>query len=101
MIDVQSLRLIAALASFALLVNIYDWLRLFQITGFFVTLVEKTLTDILPFMFLFALAMLAFGVPYALIDLNREDEGEGNLIKSQFFTWVLDVVYNQFMLAIG
>ena len=92
LIEVKTLRVMAAFACFGLLLNVYDWLRLFESTAFFVTLVEKTLKDIKWFMLLFFLALLVFGVPYALINLNRDDDSE--LISSIFFWWVLDIIYN-------
>ena len=99
LIEVKTLRVMAAFACASLLVNIYDWLRLFESTAFFVTLVEKTLKDIKWFMLLFFLALLVFGVPYSMVNMNRDEESE--LISTLFFWWVLDIVYNQFMLAIG
>ena len=38
-IKIQTLRILAALATFLLFVNIYDWLRLFEQTAFYVKLV--------------------------------------------------------------
>ena len=49
----------------------YDWLRLFDATAFYITLIEITLTDILPFLVLFIVALLTFGIPLTMLTMNR------------------------------
>lgn len=98
-ISVESLRIIAAFASFFTLVKIIDWLRLFEETAFFYYLVEVTLYDIRYFVVLLMTALLMFGVPLVFLDANSMSEKE--LIEGIFGFWVLDLIYNQYLLSLG
>lgn len=78
-VQIKHLRIGAALASCLLIIKIYDWLRLFEKTAFFIKLVEVMLKDIKWFTVLFFVALLMFGVPI----------------------WLIDCLVNQYVLAIG
>ena len=89
----------AALASSALFIKLYDWLRLFKSTSFYVLLVKLTIKDILPFMTLFAVSLLIFGMPMSFLSLNRTEDAA--LIDNSFGYWLLDTLYNQFLISLG
>ena len=95
MVDLQELRTISALAILLLVVKIYDWLRLFETTAFYVQLLWATLTKIVPFMILFVVALLLFGLPLAMLNQNRlYYNDDDQIIKELLFGWLYDVVYN-------
>ena len=71
-----SLRLMAALATWSLLIKAYDWMRLFDSTAFFILLIENTLGDIKAFMVLLSIALLTFGLPLSMLDMDRSGEGQ-------------------------
>ena len=99
LISVQNLRVMAALASCALFIKLYDWLRLFKSTSFYVLLVKLTVKDILPFMTLFAVSLLIFGMPMNMLSHNRDDEE--TLVDDSFGYWLLDTIYNQYLISLG
>ena len=98
-LDEQNLRIMAAFSSCSLMIKFYDWLRLFESTSFFILLIERTLNDILFFMILFTVAILAFGLPMSMLDLNRAEGSE--LIQSSYGFWLFDLILNQYLLSLG
>lgn len=99
MIDLETLRVMAAVASFCLLAEFFDWLRLFEQTAFYITLVIETLNDIRAFIILIIASLMLFGVPMVMLDLNRDD---GNLnIEPIFGSWSANMFLNQYFLALG
>ena len=96
-IEVQ--RVISALASFLTVLKIFDWLRLFEETAFYVLLVQETLWDIRFFMLLLLTTLLMFGVPLVL--LQGSSPAGKELIDSSFGYWMIDLFFNQYMVALG
>ena len=70
-IDTKTLRVIAALASLLLISKIFDWLRLFDRTAFYVQLLGSTLNEIKEFILLFVVALLLFGLPLSMLNKTR------------------------------
>eukprot|EP00353_Schmidingerella_taraikaensis_P012617 CAMPEP_0185586908 /NCGR_PEP_ID=MMETSP0434-20130131/46624_1 /TAXON_ID=626734 ORGANISM="Favella taraikaensis, Strain Fe Narragansett Bay" /NCGR_SAMPLE_ID=MMETSP0434 /ASSEMBLY_ACC=CAM_ASM_000379 /LENGTH=186 /DNA_ID=CAMNT_0028208379 /DNA_START=145 /DNA_END=702 /DNA_ORIENTATION=+ len=79
-VSIESLRILAAFASCLLFVNIYDWLRLFESTAFYVTLVQETLQEARWFMLLVLVALVVFGMPMSMLALNRTDNPKKSLV---------------------
>ena len=73
-ISEENLRIIASFASCFLMIKLYNWLQLFEKTAFYVMLVELTIKGIVGFMILFVVALIAFGLPLSVLDLNRDEE---------------------------
>ena len=71
-IDANSIRPMAALASLLLTSKIFDWLRLFDRTAFYVQLLGATLDQIKEFMLLFTVALLTFGLPLSMLNQTRQ-----------------------------
>ena len=96
-LDMAELRLIAALASCAMMLKSGDWLRLFEDTGFFIELLVQTLIDIRAFMYLMGIAFLTFGIPTMMLELNWTADGTqgfwGNMVKG--------VLYGQYLISLG
>ena len=93
LLDGEILRTMAAISSSLLVAKIYDWLRLFENTGFYVQLLEATVSSIGWFMLLFLVALLVFGLPLSMLSLSREGEDERIMDYTLFF-WLYDVLYN-------
>ena len=73
-VPVETLRLIAAVASCLLVIKIYDWLRLFETTSFYIQLVTLTIYDIGSFMILFSVALFMISIPVSIMNLSRSDQ---------------------------
>ena len=98
-IPIESLRVMASFAICLLTLKIYDWLRLFETTSFFILLIGRTFIDIGPFMIFFAVALIAFGLPMSILDLNRSEDAA--LISETYGYWFLDALINQYLLSLG
>ena len=99
MIPVESLRVFAAFASLFTLAKLFDWLRLFEKTGFYVKLVGETLNDIKYFILLLLTTLVMFGVPVVMLDASSSEDKD--LMEKVFNFWLLDLFYTQYMLALG
>lgn len=96
----EAQRVIAAMATLCLWIKVLDWCKLFGPTSFFVRLISETIYDIRYFMIIFVVALMMFGMPLYILQLNR---GEENNIVNETFGgfWFLNAFYNQYMLALG
>lgn len=99
-INVREMRTVAAFASFFLVLKLYDWLRLFEKTAFYVKLLSMTLQGIGYFMLLLGIGLLLFGIPLSMISLNRILDDQ-RLIKDRTFFWLVDIILNQYLTALG
>ena len=61
----------AAIITFALMIKMYDALRLFEKPAFYILLISETFKDVLSFLLLFLIALMMFGFPTMFINLNR------------------------------
>lgn len=67
----ESQRVIAALATLCLWIKVLDWCKLFGPTSFFIKLIIETIIDIKYFMIIFTVALMMFGMPLYILQLNR------------------------------
>jgi hypothetical protein len=79
--------------------KVFDWLRLFGKTSFFILLMTETLWEIRYFMVLIFLTLAMFGIPMAVLNQNREEDQ--NVISKTFDLWIIDMIINQYLLALG
>ena len=93
------MRIFAAFASCLILLKLFDWLRLFERTAFYVLLIRDTLDDIRYFMVLILDMLMIFGIPLVMLDANSNEDKQ--LIDSAFNFWLLDLVFNQYLLSLG
>ena len=93
------LRVVAAISSTLTMVKIFDWLRLFEDTAFYVLLVGETLFDVRYFLLLLLTTLIMLGVP--LVILNSSSQEEKELYDGVFDFWVFDLMYNQYLLSLG
>ena len=101
LITIDIHRKLAAFVSCLLILKVYDWLRLFETTSFYMQLVYLTVANIFSFMILFLIALLMFGVPISMINLGRTQEEDSTLVTPYFQNWFLDAIFNQYMLSLG
>ena len=99
LIAIGHLRALAAVASCTLMVKVFDWLRLFENTAFYILLVQETMKDIKAFLILLLTTLMMFGIPMVMLDLNRTEENA--LVDPTFGFWLLNLLLNQYMLALG
>ena len=99
MIPIEYLRVCAAFASLFTLTKLLDWLRLFEKTGFYVKLVAETLNDIKYFILLLLTTLIMFGVPVVMLDASSDKDKD--LIDKASNLWIFDLMYTQYMLALG
>ena len=88
---IQYLRVCAAFASLFTLMKLFDWLRLFEKTGFYVKLVGETLNDIKYFILLLLTTLMMFGVPVVMLDASSDKEKD--LIDKVSNLWIFDLIY--------
>lgn len=98
-LPLEFLRPMAAIASCTLLIKVFDWLRLFEKTAFYILLVEETMRDVSSFLILLLTALMMFGVPMIMLNLNRVDQN--SIVDDPFGFWVLNMLLNQYLLALG
>ena len=99
LIPLETLRPIASIASCALLLKVFDWLRLFESTAFYIKLMSETLYDIRPFLILILTALATFGVPMIILNLNLDAESQ--VVDDVFGFWLVNMLLNQYLLALG
>ena len=102
MITHYSTGAVRSIAILSLWSNFFDWLRLVDQTSFYIKLIEKTFTDIVQFMILFLIALAMIGsAMYALERSFDFGESPDRIVDNTFDFFILDLVYNQYMLALG
>lgn len=82
------LRLLSAIASCNIFIKVFDWLRLFEKTSFYVQLVGEVLGEIRYFGVLVFVSLCMFGLPLAMLNHNRSNENA-----------IVDDVYGEYWFA--
>jgi len=96
MIEIDYLRPEAAIVSCLLLLKLYNWMRLFDSTAFYIKLVRVTLWDIRFFVILILTAVAAFGIP--LIVLNLELSTDSQILREgQLFYRIINMLFAQYL----
>ena len=99
LIDIQTLRLMAAYACFNIVAQIFNWLRLFEGTAFYIMLLVDTLRDVQAFLVLIVASLTWSGLPMVMLNLNRDENHE--ILDGTFGHWIPDMLLNQYFLALG
>ena len=97
-IERPTIRIVAAFSIILLGNKVFDWLRLFDGTAFFIKLLHETLREIVDFMILFLSALMMFGMAIYLIAQNMTD---GGLVQPSKWWFVFDIMLNQYLLSLG
>lgn len=101
--SVETHRVIAAFSVLIIWFKLFDWLRLFESTAFYIELLFKTLKDIRVFIIIFLVALAMFGSSMFFLQCNATvilDLGD-NLVDSFFNFFLIDMVLNQYLLSLG
>ena len=92
-------RVIASISVLLIWMKMFDWLRLFDTTTFYIKLIVVTLRDIMPFFMILPIFMLMFGTSLHILNLSRnEDNG---MVDPFVGYWVFDILVNEYLLALG
>ena len=92
----RTLRILACFASLMLLVKLYDWMRIFDATAFYIQLVQTTFLDIGGFIFLLLIGLMAFGFPMLFINMNWGNSDDTNILAA-----IETGLYNNYLIALG
>ena len=79
------------------MLKFFDWLRIFDRTGFFVELIVRTIVDVYPFMILIFIALLTSGIPIMLLSLSRDSEANS----ASFFSMFAQTLLQQYLISLG
>jgi hypothetical protein len=96
----QSQRLLAAFVILALWFKVFEWLRLFEKTSFYIRLIQETFADIGYFFIIFLFALAAIGSAMYMLQLNQA-QGAGDIVEAVFGHFFMDLIYNQYMMSLG
>ena len=96
----HNIRMIATFSIFILWMKVFDWLRLFESTSFYYKLVVATFVDIKEFMILFITALCMVGSSMYILEMSREKQHSA-IIDSLADHFLLDAIYNQYLLSLG
>ena len=69
-------RVIASVSCLLIWVKMFDWLRLFDATSFYIKLIIQTIKDIMPFMAIFPFFMFTVGTSVYILNMEREEDSE-------------------------
>ena len=89
----------AAFATFSMFVKVFDWMRLFDQTSFYIQLIQQTAKDIAVFLGLLFISLLMFGIPMVMLNSSRTDELA--LVDQKFSFWIPNMLINQYLLLLG
>jgi len=79
---------------------VFDWLRLFKKTSFYIKLLIETFKDIRYFVIVLAVCLVTIGCAMYMLELNK-DADAANIISPLSNNFIIDVIYNQYMLSLG
>ena len=80
---------------------VLDWLRLFNKTSFYVTLIKRTITDIGYIGLIIAIILIYIGCAMFMLQLNHSMNTESNIISPVFDVFIIDSALNQYLLMLG
>ena len=80
---------------------VIDWLRLFDVTSFYVTLIQRTVLDIGYFGFILFVMVAYIGVATFMLQLNAEVGGDKSIIAPVFENFFVDATLIQYLLMLG
>ena len=95
----EHLRLMCAFVGLEIWFKMFDWMRIFDSTAFYIKLIQQTFNDIVPFFMIFPIFLATFGTPIFILSNSREDGEE--VVVEYFHFGLLDTMFNQYLLALG
>ena len=102
LIELPHLRRMAVVSVMCLFMKFFDWLRLFDETAFYVSLMFHTIYSIQWFMLIMVIWWMAFGTAFQIINKNRLDEDpESSVVPHSNGAWLFDALQNQYELGLS
>ena len=80
---------------------VLDWLRLFDNTSFYVTLITKTISDIGYIGTIIVIILVYIGLAMYMLELNAEKGDDSAIIQPIFEQFLVDSIINQYLLMLG
>lgn len=99
-VNTDMIRVVAAVSVFLLWMKMFDWLRLFEPTSFYIKLVTATFSDMSSFMLLFLTGLAMFGSSMYMLQLSSQSSKD-TIIESNVDHFFLDSLINQYLIALG
>ena len=87
-------RIFSAIAAVCLWMKVLDWLRLFDRTAFFIALYQETIKGVASFLIIMSVWYMTFGTAFYIINLNRVDGGNADLVPSITPLWFVNAFEN-------
>ena len=98
--NADEVRVVAAISVFIMWMKMFDWLRLFEPTSFYIKLVTATFNDLTSFMLLFLTGLAMFGSSMYMLQLSSTSRDD-SVIDSLLGHFFLDSLVNQYLLGLG
>ena len=92
-IPLETQRLIAAFVIAFMWIKVFDWLRLFEKTSFFIRLITETFADIGYFMIIFLAALGSIGCSMYMLQLNQYKD-QDQVVPDTFGHFIIDSMFN-------
>ena len=92
-IDMDNKRIMASFLVFLTWTKMFNWLRLFDSTTFYIKLIRDTLKAIVPFFVIFLIFLATFGCSMYILSTNRK-ENEAQVVPTFLGNWVEDIMIN-------
>jgi hypothetical protein len=101
-IDKAQLLSIGAYATFFMWCKMFYWMRLFESTAYYVTLIVQTISDCMTFMLMILIILLAFGNFFMVINQNMEGREDGNVYVNEYLgIRPLDALISAYFMGLG
>ena len=84
-----------------MLIKVLDWMRIFDMTSFYIYLIMQTIKRISAFMLLMVVSLLIFGIPMVMLNINRTINDQDEVINGVSKFWLPNILLNQYLLALG
>lgn len=97
---IERIRSRAAASIFFMWIKVFYWMRLFRSSGYYITLILQTISDIQIFVGLVALILVAFANVFFLLQLNVK-AGADPIVKSYYGSPIIDSFIAAYMMALG
>ena len=93
-IEIETFTAMTAFATASMLIKLMDWMRIFSFTSFYIYLIVQTIKRILAFLLLMTISLMTFGIPMAMLNINRRMHREKEVITDIYSYWVPNIMTN-------
>lgn len=100
-VRIQNLRIWGGFACFLLWIKMFQWMRLFQATAHFITLVVEIFRELKTFNFMMLIIMAAFGNFYYTLNNNSEMSNESHFVGNYTHIRLLDAIIQMYIFSMG